>query len=64
MAASEKSIAVSMKSGLRDRNNIDLRVKAAVEQKVSMKSGLRDRNNKKPYRKKNDRKIRLNEVRS
>ena len=55
-----------MKSGLRDRNNIETIIdKGIVPHPVSMKSGLRDRNNeevgaftepREPYR--------LNEVRS
>ena len=34
-----------MKSGLRDRNNVSLRIEYIILDEVSMKSGLRDRNN-------------------
>ena len=37
--------SVSMKSGLRDRNNVIATGRLEVREYVSMKSGLRDRNN-------------------
>ena len=41
-----KAVSVSMKSGLRDRNNVPgTQTALAHALEVSMKSGLRDRNN-------------------
>ena len=56
---------VSMKSGLRDRNNLIVFVGADVPSPpVSMKSGLRDRNNPHSYSVSRVLLTRLNEVRS
>mgnify|MGYP001685634604 FL=1 len=56
---------VSMKSGLRDRNNMDyLKEIQSTYKPVSMKSGLRDRNNGLSACNRGPEKQSLNEVRS